>query len=100
MSELQGTLPVSIRPFDTSDFFRSFFDGAIWGGFGLALLALGAWLISVARSRVNFNPSTRSTLATQPSLALQAQATRASQATQNTLENAQLNSNPSNPTDV
>lgn len=79
--ELYGVPPKSIRPFDTYDFYESFFDGAVWGGFGLALLALGAWLISVARSRVNFTTLTRS---------------HQSQANQSALD-AHLNSNPTNP---
>jgi hypothetical protein len=58
-TEIFGSVPTSIKPFDNQDLLYSFFDGIIWGGFVLSFLALGAWIISIARSRVNFAPRTR-----------------------------------------
>jgi hypothetical protein len=52
-----GSAPKQIRAFDSNDLISSFLSGAVWGGFAIGFLGIGAWIISVARKRVNFSTS-------------------------------------------
>jgi hypothetical protein len=41
----------TLEPFTQSDYLKSFFNGAVWGGFALAILGVLAWVVGVARFR-------------------------------------------------
>jgi hypothetical protein len=41
----------TLQPFTQSDYLQSFFNGAVWGGFALAILGVLAWIVGVARFR-------------------------------------------------
>lgn len=56
-SGIMGQHPAELRPFESSDLVSSFASGALWGGLALGALGVGAWLIGVARQRVNFSNS-------------------------------------------
>jgi len=54
---IMGQHPTELRPFESSDLVTSFASGALWGGLALGALGVGAWLIGVARQRINFSNS-------------------------------------------
>ena len=41
----------TLKPFLQTDYLKSFFNGAVWGGFALAILGILAWFVGVARFR-------------------------------------------------
>jgi hypothetical protein len=47
-----SSIKATLDPFTTTDLFRSFFYGSLWGGAAVGVLAIGAWLISIMRKRV------------------------------------------------
>ena len=55
VKQIFGKPPLTIREFGNHDLLASFVSGAIWGGIVIGILAVGAWIISVARNRVRFS---------------------------------------------
>lgn len=51
-STLGSPVAKSLQPFSGNDLLSAFVGGAVWGGFALVLLGVGAWLVSVMRTRV------------------------------------------------
>lgn len=51
-STLGSPVAKSLDPFTGKDLLSAFLSGAVWGGFALAVLGIGAWLVSVMRTRV------------------------------------------------